>query len=85
MRIGGRVVRQRYYPGETLVETARRAGAPILTNCLNGQCGTCMVQVRKGCVRMRKNSVLTADDVTSGLTLACQGIPQGSECEIEVY
>lgn len=84
IRTGGRCIRQRYFAGETLVETSHRAGSPILTNCQSGLCGTCMVQLRKGQVRMRNNSVLSDADIAIGLVLACQGVPVSSECEIEV-
>lgn len=84
MRLKGRAHTVKYYPGETLLETARRAGVPLSSGCEQGNCGTCMVTVVAGRVRMRANSVLSENDVASGLALACQSIPASSELEIDL-
>jgi 3-ketosteroid 9alpha-monooxygenase subunit B len=74
---------QKYHLGDTLLETSRRAGLPVRTTCRNGECGTCVVHVRKGTVRMYRNAVLSDADIASGFVLACQGVPASPECEIE--
>jgi ferredoxin len=84
MRLKGRTHTLKYYPGETLLETARRAGVPLDSSCEQGNCGTCMVSIVAGCVRMRANFVLSADDVASGLALACQSIPTSDKLEIDL-
>jgi hypothetical protein len=43
-----------------------------------------MVTVIAGRVRMRANSVLSEDDIASGIALACQSIPVSSELEIDL-
>ena len=84
MRVKGRTHTLKYYPGETLLETARRGGVPLSSGCEQGNCGTCMVSIVAGRVRMRANSVLSEDDIASGLTLACQSVPTSSELEIDL-
>ena len=42
-RSGASTVRADYFPGETVLDTARRAGVPIATSCELGNCGTCIV------------------------------------------
>jgi ferredoxin len=82
LRRGHRRVEQKYHAGETLFETSCRAGLPIQTNCRAGLCGTCVVQLLKGKVRMLNNCALDEEQVASGLVLGCQSIPVSAECEI---
>jgi ferredoxin len=84
MRLKGKAHRVKYYPGETLLETARRGRLPLSSSCEQGNCGTCMVNIVAGHVRMRANSVLSANDVASGLALACQSIPTSNQLEIDL-
>jgi 3-ketosteroid 9alpha-monooxygenase subunit B len=84
MRLKGRAHTVKYHPGETLLETARRGGVPLGSSCEQGNCGTCMVSIVAGCVRMRANFVLSEDDVASGLALACQSIPTSDKLEIDL-
>ena len=84
VHLNGRTHRLRYHPGDTLLETMRRAGILTPFVCEQGLCGTCMARLVKGKVSLRENHVLSDDDLASGYTLACQGVPSSSECEIEV-
>jgi ferredoxin len=84
MRSKGRAHTVKYYPGETLLETARRGGVPLGSGCEQGNCGTCMVSIVAGSVRMRANFVLSENDVASGLALACQSIPTSDKLEIDL-
>ena len=84
MRVKGRAHTVNYHPGETLLETARRGGIPLNSGCEQGNCGTCMVSIVAGRVRMRANFVLSDNDVASGLALACQSIPASNELEIDL-
>jgi 3-ketosteroid 9alpha-monooxygenase subunit B len=74
-----------YHPGETLLETARRARLPLGSNCERGDCGACAVTIVSGRVWMRANSVLSAQDIASGIVLGCQSMPIGDELEIELF
>ena len=61
--------------GETLLESARRAGLAPPFSCEAGNCATCIAQITKGEARMRVNNALEEDEVTDGWILTCQGVP----------
>ncbi|EID09883.1 flavodoxin reductase Hmp [Mycobacterium xenopi RIVM700367] len=61
--------------GETLLETARRAGLTPPFSCEQGNCGTCMARLTEGHATMRANDALTDDEVEDGYILTCQGVP----------
>lgn len=62
-------------PGETLLETARRAGMQPPFSCEAGNCGTCMAKLEEGHATMRVNDALDDDEVEEGYILTCQGVP----------
>lgn len=59
--------------GQNLVEAARGAGLNLLTDCSNGQCGTCTAQLLSGCVEMDdyNAAVLPDADRAGGTVLPC--------------
>jgi 3-phenylpropionate/trans-cinnamate dioxygenase ferredoxin reductase subunit/benzoate/toluate 1,2-dioxygenase reductase subunit len=59
--------------GGKLVEAATAAGLNLLTDCSNGQCGTCTAQLLSGSVEMDDydSSVLPDDDRAAGVVLPC--------------
>lgn len=61
--------------GETLLETARRAGLTPPYSCEKGNCGSCIALVTEGHATMRLNEVLDADEIADGYVLTCQAIP----------
>ncbi|MGO8772123.1 2Fe-2S iron-sulfur cluster-binding protein [Mycobacterium sp.] len=62
-------------PGETLLESARRAGLQPPFSCEAGNCGTCMARLVEGHATMRANEALDEDEVAEGYILTCQGVP----------
>ncbi len=62
-------------PGETLLESARRAGLQPPFSCEAGNCGTCMAKLVEGHATMRVNDALDDDEVAEGYILTCQGVP----------
>jgi ferredoxin len=62
-------------PGETLLETARRAGLTPPFSCEAGNCGTCMAKLTEGTASMRVNDALMDDEVEDGYVLTCQAVP----------
>jgi 3-ketosteroid 9alpha-monooxygenase subunit B len=62
-------------PGETLLETARRAGLAPPFSCEQGNCGTCMARLTEGRATMRNNEALDDDEVDEGYILTCQAVP----------
>ncbi len=61
--------------GETLLETARRAGMSPPFSREAGNCGTCMARLTEGNATMRNNDVLEEDDLADGYILTCQAVP----------
>jgi 3-ketosteroid 9alpha-monooxygenase subunit B len=61
--------------GETLLETARRAGLSPPFSCEAGNCGTCMALLTEGSATMRTNDVLEEDELADGYILTCQAVP----------
>lgn len=62
-------------PGETLLESARRAGLAPPFSCEAGNCGTCMAKLTEGTATMRVNDALADDEVADGYVLTCQAVP----------
>ncbi|BBY59927.1 2Fe-2S iron-sulfur cluster-binding protein [Mycolicibacterium sarraceniae] len=62
--------------GDTLLETARRAGLTPPYSCEAGNCGTCIATVTDGTVTMRINEALDDSEINDGLVLTCQGVPE---------
>jgi ferredoxin len=61
--------------GETLLESARRAGLSPPFSCEAGNCGTCMAKLTEGSATMRVNDALMDDEVADGYVLTCQAVP----------
>jgi ferredoxin len=69
--------------GETLLESARRAGLSPPFSCEAGNCGTCMAKLVEGKATMRVNDALDEDEVTEGYILTCQGVPETESVTVE--
>jgi len=68
-----------YISGKTLLESAFTAGLQPPHSCQSGYCGSCMVRVKAGTVRMRCHDALTEVEVEQGLALLCQSVPKSQE------
>jgi len=64
-----------YYPGDTVLQTARMAGLYPPSSCEIGSCGTCMGRLTEGSARMLNNDALEDDEVAEGWILTCQALP----------
>ena len=71
--------------GGKLMEAATEAGLNLLTDCSNGQCGTCTAQLVSGAVEMEDYdpAVLPDEDRASGTVLPCV-CRVSSACAIEL-
>jgi 3-ketosteroid 9alpha-monooxygenase subunit B len=72
-----------YHGGDTLLETARRAGLRPPFSCEAGNCATCMAHLDKGSVAMRVNNALSEDELNDGWVLTCQSIPTSAELAVD--
>ena len=63
------------HSGETLLESARRAGLSPPFSCEAGNCATCIAQVTEGEAKMRANNALDDDEIADGWVLTCQSEP----------
>jgi ferredoxin len=70
-------------PGETLLETARRAGLTPPFSCEAGNCGTCMAKLTEGSAKMRVNDALDDDEVADGYVLTCQAVPDAEHVTVD--
>jgi ferredoxin-NADP reductase len=68
--------------GETLLESARRAGLTPPFSCEAGNCGTCIAHVSEGSARMIVNKALEDDEVADGYILTCQAVPEGGSITV---
>lgn len=69
-------------PGETLLESARRAGMSPPFSCEAGNCGTCIAKLTEGSATMRVNDALDDDEVTDGYVLTCQAVPDTARVSV---
>jgi ferredoxin-NADP reductase len=83
LKLRGRRHTMSYTVGETILETARRAGLSPPFSCEAGTCASCMASVKKGEVVMAFNSALSADEVADGWVLTCQSYPASERVLIE--
>lgn len=73
-------------PGDTVVAAAAEAGLHLLTDCSNGQCGTCTAQLVCGSVELGDydRAVLPDADRADGATLCCVSRVTTQDCVIEL-
>ena len=69
--------------GETLLESARRAGLSPPFSCEAGNCGTCMAKLTEGSATMRVNDALMDDEVEDGYVLTCQAMPDAGNVTVD--
>ncbi len=72
-----------YRAGDTVLETARRAGLQPPFSCETGNCATCMALLRDGSATLRANNALTPEELDEGWILTCQALPHGSTVTVE--
>jgi ferredoxin len=75
IRLGRKKVEIDRKEGETILESARRAGLSPPFSCESGNCATCIAEVLEGSATMRANNALDDDEVSDGMVLTCQAVP----------
>ncbi|RDI45117.1 ferredoxin--NADP reductase [Nocardia mexicana] len=69
--------------GETLLESARRAGLTPPFSCEQGNCATCIAKVTEGSASLRQNNALTDDELADGYVLTCQAVPDTASISVD--
>src|SRR5690606_6097083 len=69
--------------GETLLESARRAGLVPPFSCEAGNCATCIARVTEGHATLRVNEALTDDELDEGYVLTCQAVPDTADITVD--
>jgi ferredoxin-NADP reductase len=80
--LDGRRHEVHYQPGETFLQTARRAGLRAPFSCESGSCATCMARLDEGTATMWVNNALTPEEVEEGWVLTCQGTPTSARATV---
>ena len=73
--LDGEEVEVDYRPGEALLDCMLADGLDPAFQCMDAHCGTCMVKLLAGEVKMNKNKVLSKRDLEQNYVLLCQSIP----------
>lgn len=69
--------------GETILDAALHRGMTLPHSCREGQCGTCRAFLVSGSVKLRRNHVLTEDELQAGHILLCQAFPMSEGITIK--
>ena len=69
--------------GEVLLDSMLDVDLDPAFQCQDGHCGTCMVLLKSGEVKMRKNNVLSARDLERGYILLCQSEPVSADVSVD--
>ena len=69
--------------GDTVLESALKAGLEAPYACLGGACGTCKAKVLLGSVAMEQNFALSPAAVDAGYVLTCQSHPTSPEVRVD--
>ena len=75
VRLRGRQHEVSLTAGDTVLESALKAGLEAPYACLGGACGTCKAKVLLGSVAMEQNFALSPAVVEAGYVLTCQSHP----------
>jgi ring-1,2-phenylacetyl-CoA epoxidase subunit PaaE len=67
---------------QTILEAALKQGLDVPYSCQGGICSSCICRVTEGSATMKKNQILTDNEVAEGLVLACQAVPTSAEIKI---
>lgn len=68
---------------QTLLEAALKQGIDAPYSCQGGICSSCLARIKSGTAEMKKNSILSDDEIAEGLILTCQAHPTSAEIVVD--
>jgi ring-1,2-phenylacetyl-CoA epoxidase subunit PaaE len=68
---------------QTVLEAALKHGLDVPYSCQGGICSSCICKITDGNATMKKNQILTDDEIAEGLTLSCQAVPTSTTLKID--
>lgn len=68
---------------EVLLNAVLKAGVDAPYSCQGGICSSCMCKIIKGTAVMKKNSILSDEEIADGLILSCQAIVTSDEIYVD--
>ncbi len=81
--LDGQIHELECHGNETILAAAERVGLDLPYSCQAGMCASCMCEVIEGEVKLLHNDVLDERDLSQGLTLTCQAVPQSSSVRLK--
>ncbi len=71
------------FDGESILDSALKAGLPAPFSCKAGVCATCRARCTAGKVEMAVHYGLTDDEIADGYVLTCQAVPMGDGVAVD--
>ncbi len=68
---------------ETVLDAALKNDLDVPYSCQGGICSSCIARIIEGKAEMRKNQILTDEEVTEGLVLTCQAQPLTPKLKVD--
>ncbi len=68
---------------DILLDEILEQGIDAPYSCQGGICASCIARITEGTVTMRKNQILTDDEVAEGLVLTCQSHPTSPKVTVD--
>ncbi|MEX0997232.1 MAG: ferredoxin--NADP reductase [Flavobacteriaceae bacterium] len=68
---------------KTVLEVVLENDLDAPYSCQGGICSTCIARLKEGTATMRKNQILTDDEIAEGLILTCQAQPTSSVLKVD--
>lgn len=65
-----------------LLDAILKEGIDAPYSCQGGICSSCMCRITKGTAEMKKNSILTDQEIEEGIILSCQAIVTSDELHV---
>jgi ring-1,2-phenylacetyl-CoA epoxidase subunit PaaE len=68
---------------QTILEAALKQGVDAPYSCQGGICSSCLARLKSGTAEMKKNAILTDEEIAEGLLLTCQAHPTSAAIVVD--